>query len=538
MNISKINRPFDKLKDNRILYLALVVIVAITAVAVRVYQFGEFPGGINQDEAMAAVDAKALLDYGTDRFGTPFPVHFKAQGVSQMSVLLSYIMVPFIKVFGYNIVAIRLPLLVTSLISLYIAFRFAYKAFGKWLALTVLFVLALSPWHIMQSRWSLDCNLFPHFLLFACYALYLGAHKKRYLYISAALFGISMYAYAIAIYTIPFMLLALSFYYIKYKYATFKQIVVCAVVFLAISWPFILCMFINALELDTIYLPFMTIERFYDSVRSKDILFFSDNFFESLKENATYLFYTVFVQAHDAPFNSVEGFGRFYLFTTVLMFVGIYYLVKKMRENKAMVIFAVWGVVGIVSGLITYQVNVNRINIFWYPMAFFIAFGIYMLVKHIKPLSIVVSAVFVVCFVNFNSYYFDKHAHLINEMYFSDFTNVLQVAKNNKAVEKFYITSHIWENKQDLQTVEIVTMFYFDIDSKYFMGQPTDKPGYDDVLPYDEKFNYIDMMQLPAEGPLSSRSAYIVANFEYDHVYRELCTYNNYQGYSIIKTAY
>ncbi len=538
MNISKINRPFDKLKQNNILYFVLLAIVAITAVVVRVYQFGEFPGGINQDEAMAAVDAKALLDYGTDRFGTLFPVHFKAQGISQMSVLLSYVMVPFIKVFGYNIVAIRLPLLITSLIALYIAFRFAYKAFDRWIALTVLFVLALSPWHIMQSRWSLDCNLFPHFLLFACYALYLSADKKRYLYIAAALFGISMYAYAIAIYTVPFMLLAFSFYYIKYKYATFKQIVICAVIFLAISWPFILCMFINALELDTIYLPFMTIERFYDSVRSSDILFFSDDIWATLIDNIKYTFYMVIAQYHDAPFSSIEGFGRFYPFTTIFMFIGIYYLIKKCRKNKALVILAIWGIVGIVSGLITYKVNVNRINIFWYPMAFFIAFGIYMLVKHIKPLSVVVVAVFVIYFVNFNSYYFDKHKHLVNEVFFADFTDVLQVAKSNKFAEKFYITTHIWEKVDDIQTVEVITMFYFDIDSKYFMGQPTDKPGYDDVLPYDEKFNYIDMMLLPAEGPLSSRSAYIVTNFEYDHVYRELCTYNNYQGYSIIKTAY
>ncbi len=538
MTLNKINKPFEKLINNNYLYYILLLMVVITALAARLYEFGVFPFGINQDEAMAAVDAKALLDYGTDRFGTLFPVHFTGQGVSQMSVLLSYIMVPFIKVIGYNIYAVRLPLLITSLLALYIAFRFSYKAFGRWIALLVLFVLSLSPWHIMQSRWSIDCNLFPHFLLFACYALYLGAEKKRYLYVAAVIFAISMYAYAIAIYTVPFMLLGFSFYYIKYKYATLKQIVVCAIIYLVISLPFIACMFINAFELDTIYLPFMTIERFYESRRSKDILFFSDDVVSMFFENLKSLFHTAFLQSHDTPINSIEGFGRFYLFSTPLMLLGIFHCSKKVKQNRAFAILLIFAVVGLLSGIITYNVNVNRLNIFWYPMAFFIAFGVCMLARYIKPLAVVFAVAVVVSFVNFNSYYFDKHAHLIDEVFFSDFARVLQISKKDQFVDRVYITNQIWANSEDSQTTEILTMFYFDIDSKYFMGQPTEKEGYSNFLPYDERYNYIDMLELPSEGKLSSRSNYIVANSEFDYVYRELCTFNNYQGYSVIKTAY
>ena len=36
----------------------------------RLYRFGSVPGGFNQDGAMAAVDALALANHGTDRFGT------------------------------------------------------------------------------------------------------------------------------------------------------------------------------------------------------------------------------------------------------------------------------------------------------------------------------------------------------------------------------------------------------------------------------------------------------------------------------------
>ncbi len=65
---------------------------------------------------MAAVDAKALADYGTDRYGMRYPVHFTAWRTSQMSVLLSYCMIPFLLapgilhgIHGLPMLVIRLP---------------------------------------------------------------------------------------------------------------------------------------------------------------------------------------------------------------------------------------------------------------------------------------------------------------------------------------------------------------------------------------------------------------------------------------------
>ena len=63
---------------------------------------------------MGAVDAWALSKYGTDRYGTFLPVHFTGWRYSQMSVLLAYCMVPFIKLFGFNTVTVRLPMVLIS----------------------------------------------------------------------------------------------------------------------------------------------------------------------------------------------------------------------------------------------------------------------------------------------------------------------------------------------------------------------------------------------------------------------------------------
>ena len=102
---------------NKIAGYVLIALIAVF-VFLRIYGFGEVPGGVNQDGAMAAVDAKALADYGTDRFGTKLPAHLYAWGYGQMSSLMSYCMVPFIKLFGLNVITMRLPILLASLMGI------------------------------------------------------------------------------------------------------------------------------------------------------------------------------------------------------------------------------------------------------------------------------------------------------------------------------------------------------------------------------------------------------------------------------------
>ena len=51
--------------DKKKIYKIVFLFAILLAILVRTYLFGVVPGGMNQDGAMAAVDAKALADYGT-----------------------------------------------------------------------------------------------------------------------------------------------------------------------------------------------------------------------------------------------------------------------------------------------------------------------------------------------------------------------------------------------------------------------------------------------------------------------------------------
>src|SRR5450432_1366245 len=64
-------------------------------VFLRLYQFPGTPAGIWPDEADGGLDAYALLQHGTDRWGHPFPFYFPSWGSGQ-NVLQAYLSIPFI----------------------------------------------------------------------------------------------------------------------------------------------------------------------------------------------------------------------------------------------------------------------------------------------------------------------------------------------------------------------------------------------------------------------------------------------------------
>ena len=210
------DKIYNFAKENYI--QVLFIFLLLIGIGVRIWNFPEGIPEINIDEIMTAVNAKSFAETGKDILGISFPVYL--QGWGGQSVILVYIMTVFIKIFGYTLFAVRIPILIISVISLVVFYDFIKKITkNKNIALIGLGLLVISPWHIMQSIWSLDCNMFPHFLLFAMDIFYTGIqkNKKWIIYVSMFFFALTLYCYGIAIYFIPFFLLIIAIYLLKKK---------------------------------------------------------------------------------------------------------------------------------------------------------------------------------------------------------------------------------------------------------------------------------------------------------------------------------
>lgn len=502
---------------NKKVYNIVLILIVILAVFIRVFRFGTVPGGFNQDGLMAAVDAKALADHGTDRFGTVYPVHFTAWGYGQMSVLMSYLMIPFIKTFGLSIITARLPSLLCSLAGLLFLYLFAKKSFGEGEGLVILAFGAICPWQIMQSRWALDCNLFPHFLIAGCYFLHKAAYdaggKKSEcisLAVSMVLFGLSMYCYGISIYTVPPMLVLLCIALVVKGKIGIRTVPFAVLVYLLVAWPFIACMVINTFGLGPIETPFFTIPAFPNSVRSSDILFFSGNFSETLKQNFTHAFNIIFQRGTDSIWNAIPQFGTLYKFSVVFIIIGLVSLIVNRERYRGSEISVIFLAVALWEGVVTSSVNVNRFNIVFYPLIILAGLGIYEAISRVKVLWIPVVALYAVSFGLFSLGYFTNFADEISTIFLEDFGSAVSALKDSDA-EKIYITADS-QYPGSANVSEILTLYYLDIDSEYFSGKTGRNREAPPEIPYSSRFIYKRINETDANSEGSC--AYVVTNEE------------------------
>lgn len=405
----------DESKTRKIIFWCIIIVAIIVRVAMWPNVFNE----INCDEAMTAINAKAIADTGKDIYGTSFPVYFSAWQYTGQSAMLAYIMAICIKIFGASIISVRLPMLIISIISLFVMYDFCKRIFkNKNIALIILALLAICPWHIMQSKWSLDCNLFPHFMLISVYLLYIGINNKKILYISMLMFALTMYTYGLSIYVVPLFLIALAIYLIINRKVTIKDFIICILIYVVFSMPIILMYIVNFFKLEDMQIGPITIQYFKYATRTNDMLLFSNNMLQTLVYNIKNLIKIVFIQYDKLPWNGIEEFGTIYSFSLIFFIIGLICLIKKNDDfnDTSNYIIKIWLITSIFLGLNISDVNINRLNIIWYPMLMLTGYGIYkacISVKKDKKIISMIVLIYCILFISFNYKYYTNHINII-----------------------------------------------------------------------------------------------------------------------------
>jgi len=145
--------------------------ILLLGVFLRFYQAGSHPA-LNPDEAALGYNAYSLLQTGRDEHGTAWPLHFKSFGDYKPGGYV-YLAIPFIKLFGLTPLAVRLPNLLLSVLSLYFFYSLVkLLTKNRNLSLLSLFFLSVSPWHIHFSRGAWESSTALSFLIIGTYFFY------------------------------------------------------------------------------------------------------------------------------------------------------------------------------------------------------------------------------------------------------------------------------------------------------------------------------------------------------------------------------
>ena len=450
---------------------ALVLALFALAIWVRVYQFGLVPGGFNQDEAMSAYDGYLIARYGMDRSGMRLPVHFYAWGFGQQSAFMIYAMVPFYWIMGMSVVSARLPILLFSLLGLFAMYWFTEDAFGnRRLSLAVLAVGAINPWHIMQSRWALDCNMFPHLMMIGSWFLYRGikaldGEKRRninaWLVASMVTIALSLYSYGIALYSVPVFMLAMTVYLLVLDWRRYMMpLIISFVVFVAVAWPMMAMVLINYFERPTFSVLGITIPYFYNS-RTDELLFFGPYPRQQLWHNVRSLS-RILLQQDDLPWNTVSGHGTLFMWSIPFTSLGLF-AAFGFKKSVGKVILLFWLGMAVFAGLVVRGANVNQANIIFYPLIMLTGIGMYEAVKMAKKFrtKLVVAALLIIIsassFTVFARSYFGEHGERLGFMFYSDFFRSVEHAQE-LGYDRLYITAHT-RGRYEFFMTEVLILF-------------------------------------------------------------------------------
>ena len=376
---------------------------------VRLFAIGRFPNALNVDEASSGYDAFSLMKWGVDRAGNSYPVYLYAWGSGQ-SVLYSYLMIPVIAVTGLTEYGIRLPMAITGAISLYVFYYLIKNIFdNKKYGIIATAFFAICPWHIMKSRWGMECNIFPDLILFASLLLVLGLKKEKtgLQVLAVVVIAISSYSYGTSYLFLPVFVLGTLGYLIYKKELTIKKSIIYLLVMFVLCIPIIVYIFINTFGLEQITIGKVTIPKLlvnrYDEVSTV----FSGNIFENCVNNLLETLRILILQNDKLEWNAIPQYGLFYLISIVFFIIGLRACVKKYKKNNFNQIMNIWMISAIV--LCAFCVaNINRINIIMIPCIYYIIVGLFEFLTKYKQLTVCIAVIYMVLFIEFMYSYVNK----------------------------------------------------------------------------------------------------------------------------------
>lgn len=400
-------------------WLLFAAILALGIFA-RTWQIASLPPGLNEDEASSAVDAFSILHFGMDRNGVTFPVYMTSWGSGQNG-LAAYAMIPFIAVGGLTPFSIRLPALLAGLATLPLVYFIARRTAGREFALAATFLLAISPWHILLSRWGFEGNLLPFVFCAGYLCLLKSLDDPRWFIPAMVLMAMCFYTYGPAYAAVPLFLLGAIPVIVLTRRVAAPVLAWGLLLLIVLGIPIGLFLAVNSLKFNSLHFGPITIPRLPSEPRYAVIsAVFQQNPLQGLVQNAGGLLRLLWEQEDGFFFSTVRPYGYFYTYTLPLVVLGLPLLFPLGRSTLSPErrILLSWLIATFILGVLE-EVNIARLNLIFIPLILCIAAVLTWLSQRTRIGLAIALAGFLIAFALFTRDYHGPQYRLVADREYS-----------------------------------------------------------------------------------------------------------------------
>lgn len=411
--------------------------ILILAIFLRIFRLDSVPPALFGDEVDVGYQAYSLLKTGRDLTGRFLPFYVKSLS-EYRTPLYIYSAVPFVGIFGLNEYGVRLPAVFWGLISITGIYLLTKKLFNKTTALCVMFITAISPWHLQYSRASFEVTMLITFLIFGVFFFLKGLKDNRFYLLSAILLVSSIYIYSTAVVFVPlfiFLMIALNWNEVKKisVKSLFLLVLTSAILLLPVLVSMItgeakerfsaISIFQDSVLLDKINLARQGQEYFNPDGSSevispsverafynKPMIFlqvFITNYFRSL--SPSFLF-----SEGDINFRQgIHEMGQIYYFEAILIILGIIAISKASWKNWALILG--WLILAPIPASLTNGggFHATRLFIMFPPVAILSGMGLSWLIDNRKLIvtRVIIAIVAILFIFNVTFYLYRYYVH-------------------------------------------------------------------------------------------------------------------------------
>jgi len=331
--------------------LIIFLLIFSLSIFLRLKNILSSPPSPYWEEVALAYDSFSIAETARDHHGNFLPLTaFESFGDWKPS-LYFYVAVPFVKIFGLNLLAIRLPSILagifltvaTALFAQLLASKFLEKRNRSSFTLIAFFVATVSPWAITFSRAAWESNL-NFFLLFIEKSKKKEKRQLLYLFSSVIFLVLSTYAYHSARFIAPllgFIMFVIYLFELK-KRSNWKQLFPVFLLAVLMIFPILKSMTNNVgqqrITETSIFSDISIIEKSNELKAAANNSFVSRIIYHryllfakeiSLNILDHFSFDYLFVSGDQNPRHSIQSFGLFYGFEIIFLLLGIIFLLKK-----------------------------------------------------------------------------------------------------------------------------------------------------------------------------------------------------------------